>query len=167
VAYIVPHQDRVPYAGDLYDALKEKLPDYMLPAAFMVIEALPINPNGKLDRRALPAYDPARSLARAFVAPGTPIETALVDIWVDVLKVKQVGIRDNFFALGGNSLLATQIMSRLRSAFEVELPVRSLFETPTIAELSQVIEQHQKSEMKIKQSAITPLSRQLYRTKRA
>ncbi|AVH66608.1 non-ribosomal peptide synthetase [Nostoc sp. 'Peltigera membranacea cyanobiont' N6] len=139
VAYIVTN-DNQPTPSTLRNFLKKKLPDYMIPAAFVFIEALPLMPNGKINRRALPAADNfQRNLEVDFIPPHTPTEQELAKIWVEVLKVKEVGIHDNFFELGGHSLLATQVISRLREAFSLDFPLRYLFENPTIAELSQKV----------------------------
>jgi hypothetical protein len=117
--------------------LKEKLPDYMLPSAFVFLDTLPLTPNGKVDREALPAPDQTRPyLEKAFVAAGTPVEKVLAKIWGDVLKLERVGVHDNFFELGGHSLLATQVMSRIHGALQVESPLRTLFEKPTVAGLA-------------------------------
>jgi len=121
--------------------LKEKLPNYMVPSAFIKLDAMPLTPNGKVDRRALPIVEISRNgLEEYFVAPRTPTEETLVRIWIEVLKIKSVGIYDNFFELGGNSLLVFQIMSRLSKIFEVKLPLTNFFEGPTIAKLAQRIE---------------------------
>jgi amino acid adenylation domain-containing protein len=128
-------------SGSLRDYLKQKLPDYMIPSAFVLIKALPLTPNGKIDRRALPAPDNFHNEQEdKFVAPGTPTEAKLVAIWAEVLGLKRVGINDNFFELGGHSLLATQIISRMGQALAIELPLRLLFEAPTIASLGKMIE---------------------------
>lgn len=127
-------------AGEWHSFLKVKLPVYMVPSAFVILDALPLTPSGKLDRRALPAPDKTRpELEKAFVAPYTPIQEMLVGIWAEVLKLEKIGIHDNFFELGGHSLLATQVISRVRAAFQMELPLRCLFEAPTVAELAMVV----------------------------
>jgi acyl carrier protein len=124
--------------------LKEKLPEFMVPSAFVLLDAWPMTPSGKVDRRALPAPDGSRlDQGQAYVAPRNPVEQLLADTWAEVLGVERVGIHDNFFELGGHSLLATQLASRLRDSFEVEVPLRRLFETPTIAHLSLLIAQTQ------------------------
>jgi amino acid adenylation domain-containing protein len=118
---------------ELRNFLKTKLPDYMVPSAFVFLDRLPVTANGKVDRGALP--DPGRSrpeLENPFVSPSTPIEKTIASIWVEVFKLERIGIHDNFFDLGGHSLMATQVISRLREAFETELPLRLLFEHPTI-----------------------------------
>jgi amino acid adenylation domain-containing protein len=142
VAYIIPNKDQALTPNDLLNFLKSKLPDYMIPSAFVALDALPLNSNGKVDRSALPPPDGGRpELEEAFVAPRTSVEKVLAGIWTKVLKLEKVGIHDNFFELGVHSLLATQVVSRIRAAFQVELPLRSLFEKPTIAELAFAITQ--------------------------
>jgi acyl carrier protein len=143
VAYIVPTHDQAEIT-ELRRLLKAKLPDYMVPSAFVFIDSLPLMPSGKVDRRALPDPDESRpELQSAFVAPRTPTEELLTKTWAEVLKLEKVGIHDNFFELGGHSLLATQLISRLRDAFRVDLPLRSLFETPTVAGLAAQVAQKQ------------------------
>ncbi len=145
--------------------LGEKLPDYMVPSAFMVLEALPITSNGKVNRRALPAPNlMGLQQAATYVSPQTAVEERLVGIWSSVLGLKQIGIYDNFFELGGHSLLATQLVSRIRDAFQVELPLRSLFEAPTIAGLAQEITRRE-GEVKSLTPAIAPISRETRRMK--
>lgn len=133
-------------AVELRRFLEQKLPEYMIPTAFVSLEKLPLTPNGKLDRRSLPAPDQSRSsLQAALITPRTPTESKMVAIWTKVLGSDRVGIQDNFFELGGNSLLATQLMMYLRETFQVELPVRYIFEQQTIEGLSQIIDKlHQK-----------------------
>jgi amino acid adenylation domain-containing protein len=142
VAYVVPARARgAPGHSELRSFLQDYLPASMLPAAFVVLEALPLSRNGKLERRALPAPERARpALARAYVAARTPIEEVLASIWGDVLGLQRVGRHDSFFELGGNSLLATQVVARMRSALRIELPLRSLFEAPTVAQLAGQVE---------------------------
>lgn len=125
---------------DLRSFLKSKLPAYMLPAAFVVLDSLPLTANGKIDRQRLPP--PNLVASRAIVPPvpsTTSLEKSLVELWTQLLGRKQIGIHDNFFELGGHSLLATQFISRLRDRFQVEMPIRDLFETPTIAQLADKI----------------------------
>ncbi|HVG44487.1 MAG TPA: amino acid adenylation domain-containing protein [Longimicrobium sp.] len=119
--------------------LGERLPEYMVPAAYVRLEAFPLNPNGKLDRRALPAPDADAYAARDYEEPAGETERAVAEIWAEVLRIERVGRLDGFFALGGHSLLATQVVSRVRAAFGVELPLRALFEGPTVAEMARVL----------------------------
>ncbi|HYH82411.1 MAG TPA: amino acid adenylation domain-containing protein [Longimicrobium sp.] len=121
-----------PEPGALRDALRRTLPAYMVPAGVVALDALPLTPNGKVDRAALPAPE-WRAAREAYVAPRTPTEAVLAGIWADVLRVERVGVHDDFFALGGHSLLATRIAARARDALGVEVPLRALFETPTVA----------------------------------
>ncbi len=121
--------------------LKQRLPEYMVPSALVRLDALPLTANAKVDRKALPAPDAVQATpAESFVAPRTPAEEQLAALWTQVLRVQRVGIHDNFFELGGHSLLATQVISRLRAAFGVELPLRALFEAPTVAALTRRID---------------------------
>jgi amino acid adenylation domain-containing protein len=146
VAYIVtgPERPEGP-ARDLRGFLKTKLPDYMVPANFVFLEALPLTPSGKINRRALPAVDPNEGEAvQQYEAPRTLAEEKLAEIWAAVLRRERVGIWDNFFESGGHSLLATQLISRVRSAFKVELPLRNLFEFPVVADLAASIVEFQK-----------------------
>ncbi|MGD9250888.1 MAG: amino acid adenylation domain-containing protein [Desulfobacterales bacterium] len=142
VAYVVaPAAERGPSTGELRTFLQERLPDYMIPAALLYLDALPLTANRKVDRRALPVPDERRpDLDQRFAAPRTPAEKVLAKIWGEVLGLERVGVHDNFFELGGHSLLATQVMSRARDHFEMELPLLRLFKTPTITGLSELIE---------------------------
>ncbi|MCL1464883.1 non-ribosomal peptide synthetase [Argonema galeatum] len=139
IAYVVCDREQLT-PTELYSFLQTKLPEYMMPSAFVRLEKLPLTPNGKVDRRALPSPEIEDTLSTNFVSPRTSTEQQLADIWSSLLKVKRVGIHDNFFELGGHSLLATQVVSRIQKAFEVELRLRDLFESPTIAQLSDRIE---------------------------
>ncbi len=125
----------------LRNFLKEKLPDYMVPAAFVVMEALPLTPNGKLDRRSLPEPSQIRPvLESVFIAPQSPIEKQLAQIWSEVLEIEQIGIHDNFFELGGHSLLVAQLINRVKETFDLELSLLSFFQMPTIAKLATAID---------------------------
>lgn len=135
VAYVVPKEEN-PSMAELRNFLKAKLPDYMVPSIFVILGALPVTPNGKLNRNALPPPDGSRPGIEGFVAPRTRIEKSVAQAWRDVMKLESISVHDNFFELGGHSFLAIQIISRLRDAFNREIPVRLLFETPTVAALS-------------------------------
>jgi amino acid adenylation domain-containing protein len=146
--------------------VQERLPDYMMPATFMVLDELPVTAHGKLDRRALPVPDHNGTGLRVnHVAPRNANEETLAAIWTEVLGVDRVGVTDDFFELGGHSLLATRIVSRIRSAFQVELPLRSLFETPTIANLAEVITKAKNNGSEKSPSIIKRVSREQYRMK--
>ena len=137
VAYIVALSGHDPSIGELRSFLQQRLPEYMIPSAFVALESLPLLPNGKLDRKALPAPDASRAdLDQPFAGPRTPVEESLCKIWADVLKRDEVGIHDNFFELGGHSLLATRVMSRVRQSFQIEMALRTLFEHPSVAGLA-------------------------------
>jgi amino acid adenylation domain-containing protein len=136
VAYVVG-SDAVPPDGDELRAhLKRSLPEYMVPSAYVVLEALPLTSNGKVDRRALPAPAGNAVIQGEYVAPRTPIEEVLAGIWAEVLKLERVGVHDNFFDLGGHSLLAMRVVARIRGDLEVELPLRAVFEAPSVGELA-------------------------------
>lgn len=144
IAYIVTDQKLAPSINDLRRFLKQKLPDYMVPSVFVPLEALPLTPNGKVDRNALPVPDyVCPDIDVAYVMPRNQVEQTIAKIWQDILGVKQVGIHDNFFELGGHSLLATQVISQMRKVFQVELPLRHLFEAPTVADQAFTIQQKQ------------------------
>ncbi len=132
-------QRQVAIRNEVRHSLQRMLPEYMVPAHFVMLERMPLNANGKTDRRALPAPDWARDPDHR-VAPRTPTEQVLAQIWSDVLQVERPGIHGNFFELGGHSLLATRIVSRIRETFGLELSLRALFEAPTVAELAQRVE---------------------------
>jgi amino acid adenylation domain-containing protein/thioester reductase-like protein len=136
VAYIVSNRDRDRVT--LKRFLQERLPNYMIPSAFVWLESLPLTPNGKIDRRALPI--PERELEETFIAPRTELEKILANLWTQILGIENIGIHDNFFELGGHSLLTTQLMVKIREAFRIDLPLRILFEAPTIASLAESLE---------------------------
>ncbi|HEX8920016.1 MAG TPA: condensation domain-containing protein, partial [Pyrinomonadaceae bacterium] len=132
---------------ELRNYLKARLPEHMLPSAFIFLERLPQTANGKLDRHALPPVDDTRpALDESYLTPRTPVEETLKSIWEGILKVNGIGVNDNFFDLGGHSLLATQVISRVREAFQAEIPLRTLFEKPTIASLAEAVDVALKSE---------------------
>ncbi|HVH12960.1 MAG TPA: amino acid adenylation domain-containing protein, partial [Longimicrobium sp.] len=135
VAYVVGDAE----VESLRTHLRQALPDYMVPGAFVLLDALPLTPNGKVDRRALPAPEHEWAEER-YVAPRTPVEEVVAGIWAEVLRLERVGVEDNFFELGGHSLLATRAISRIREVFEVEVPLRALFEGGTVAELAGRVE---------------------------
>jgi hypothetical protein len=148
IAYVVPSKDQMLQINSLRSFLKEKLPDYMIPSDFIKIEEVPLLSNGKIDRKALPLPEGARpQLDEAFVAPRSSTEEDLAKIWADVLHLDRVGIHDNFFDLGGHSLVATKVMSRVQKVFNLKLPLRILFEAPTVAEFSLAIIQLQVAQM--------------------
>lgn len=140
VSFIVPNQKQIPTIEELRHFLKHKLPDYMVPSIFVILESIPLTSGGKVDRRALSTLELSQMSAEfGFVSPRTPTEEILAELWTEVLGLERVGIHDNFFELGGHSLLATQLVSRIRQAFSVALPLRAVFENPTIAELAELV----------------------------
>ena len=140
VAYIVPDGQTFPTGGALRQALADRLPSPMIPSAFVIIDALPMTPNGKIDRRRLPEPGNLRpALDSAYTAPRTPMEKELAGIWAEVLALERVGVQDDFFDLGGHSLGAGRIISRVGAAFNVELPLKTLFDRPTVAAMAQAI----------------------------
>jgi amino acid adenylation domain-containing protein len=146
VAYIVPN-GKPPTFSAMRDFLRQKLPEYMIPTAFVVLEQIPLTPNRKVDRRALPTPEKTRAeLETSLVAPRNPVEEKLAKIWADMLQRERVGIHDNFFELGGHSLLATRIISQVQEAFQVSLPLRVLFEMPTVADMAQEVMRRQGGE---------------------
>ncbi|MEG3918022.1 amino acid adenylation domain-containing protein [Microcoleus sp. T3_A4] len=141
VAYVVPYQEPAPAISDLRHFLKQQLPDYMIPNAFVVLETLQLTPNGKVDRKSLPPPDINSLIHKPdFVAPGTPTEKLIASIFAQVLEVEKVGINDNFFELGGHSLLATQLIAQVKENFLIDVPLSKFFEDPTIACLSSYVE---------------------------
>ena len=142
-AYVVPRQVPAPNISSLTEFLREKLPDYMIPSAFMFLEALPLT-NGKLDRKALPKpADKRPEMTVPYAPPRTEIERKLSQIWAGVLSLDKVGIHDNFFDLGGHSLAATRVVSQVIKQFQIEVPLQTLFQAPTVAQMAAVITEHQ------------------------
>ncbi|MCP4659361.1 MAG: AMP-binding protein, partial [bacterium] len=140
-AYVVSGGDPPPTVSELRRFLKQGLPDYMVPAVFVHLDELPLNNNNKVDRRRLPAPTAGAVAEREVVAPATPIEETLAEIFRRVTGTERVGADDDFFELGGHSLVATQVVSRVRDTFEIELPLRVLFETPVVHELALLLEE--------------------------
>jgi acyl carrier protein len=129
---------------ELREFLKDRLPEYMLPSVFILLETMPLTLTGKVDRRALPAPEQMRpALSQHYVAPRTPVETELAEIWAQLLAIECAGIHDNFFELGGHSLLVIQLAARISESFQINLPMARLFETPTIAQLALLVTQAQ------------------------
>jgi acyl carrier protein len=143
IAYIIPKQTPPPEPDNLRDFLQRRLPTYMTPSAFAVLDELPLTPNGKVDRTALPGLDESQLVAkRNRVAPESALETKLIEIWSEILNADWISIHDNFFSVGGHSLTAIRVINRVNEAFGIRLPVGSLFEEPTIGGLALLIEEH-------------------------
>ncbi len=139
VGYVVPAAGSTPSTAAIADALRAALPDYMVPAQWVVLDALPLNPNGKVDRAALPEPADGAVDRPTYAAPQGAVETVLAELWADVLQVESVGREDNFFQLGGHSLLVTQLVFRVRDTLGVEMPLRLAFEAPTLAALGEAL----------------------------
>jgi acyl carrier protein len=149
VAYAVPDSDRSASlaANDLQSFLRQRLPEYMMPSAFVLLKSLPLTANGKIDRRSLPVPDSVRpELAAAYVAPQTDIERAIATIWQEMLHLDRVGIHDNFFDLGGHSLLIVQLYSKLQGVFNRTISITDIFKYPTINSLAKYLNQDQNSQ---------------------
>ena len=161
VAYIVSGREHAPSISDLRSHLRERLPEYMIPSFFVRLDAIPLTPNGKVDRNALPAPELSRpDLDGAFVAPRSQVEEMVAQVWSDALRIDQVGVGDNFFALGGHSLLAMTIVTRLRQAFNIDLPLRTIFEGPTVSRLSERIEAEQRAGRNLSLPPLVRVSRE-------
>jgi len=167
VAYLVGDSEQLADLTAIRAALSTQLPAFMVPSYYVVMDALPLTLNNKVDRKRLPAPDMSRRLNENFVAPRTQEEETLAAIWADVLRLDQVGVQDNFFALGGHSLLATKVISRLFTEMGVELPLRALFEAPTIEELTKQIENiKQQSQQQAQEPVLAAVSREGRRSSR-
>jgi hypothetical protein len=148
VAYVVAcEQDRAPSAEELRTHLKATLPDHMLPSAFVQLQSMPLTPNGKLDRRALPLPERDAVVNRPYEPPQGETEEVLADIWQSLLLVERVGRQDNFFELGGHSLLVMQVIARLEAKCAVDVPIRCMFDFPTLSELAIHVEQLRSSQL--------------------
>ena len=167
-AYVVAQDGAALAVGDLRDLLRSKLPEYMTPAHITILDAFPLTPSGKVDRKALPAPDATRPQQETpYVAPRTPVEEQLALICAELLDLEQVGVEDNFFELGGHSLLATQFISRVRETYGVEVPLRKLFEAPTVAGITEAVEAAKQVETQPQRPTITRASRSSRRMKRS
>ncbi len=138
-AYVVCRPGQNVSIENLKIALAAQLPDFMVPARFVFLKALPLNPNGKVDRNALPAPSAVTPTRANAMKPANETQARLAAIWADVLRVQQVGAEDNFFQLGGHSLLALQVMARVRESFKADLPLKTLFDCPTVAGLAEAV----------------------------
>ena len=136
VAYFVPQENADLSSDQLADHLKQSLPEYMVPSAFVGLSAFPLTSNGKIDRKALPAPEYQQKSSERYVAPRTPMEEKVAAIWAEVLRLERVGATDDFFAIGGHSLLAAQVISRLRQTLEIEIPLKAMFESPVLEVLA-------------------------------
>jgi amino acid adenylation domain-containing protein len=165
VAYIVPDGNQPPSASVLRQYLQEKLPEYMVPGAFITLEKFPLSPNGKIDRKTLPAPASIRPVELDYVAPRTEMERTIAAIWQEVLHLEKVGTHDNFFELGGHSLLATQVVSRIKKTLGIDLPLQLFFKNPIIAGLSGIIEKLEKEGAIFQIPGIRPISRESRRMK--
>ncbi|MBD1942156.1 non-ribosomal peptide synthetase, partial [Coleofasciculus sp. FACHB-712] len=143
VAYVVPNHDAELSINELRDRLKQSLPEYMVPSAFVFLDTLPLTPNGKVNRRALPAPENQRLELAVYQPPQSEIEKTIATVWKTVLNLEKVGIHDNFFDLGGHSLLMLQVNHKLRTVFNREISVVTLFQNPTIYSLAQYLSQQQ------------------------
>jgi acyl carrier protein len=144
VAYVVPREHPGPSLLNLKSFLQERLPEYMIPSVFVLLDALPVMSTGKVDRRLLP--DPGKSrpdLQVPYVPPRSPVEAILSRIWAEVLSLDAVGVYDNFFDLGGHSLSATRVVSRVLKQFQLDIPLQPLFQSPTVADMAAAITEHQ------------------------
>jgi amino acid adenylation domain-containing protein len=140
VAYIVPDSSGAPTTSELRRFLQQKLPEYMVPSIFVLLDRLPLTANGKVDRRALPVPEATRpELEAAYVAPRNPVEEAIASVLAEILSLERVGVFDNFFELGGTSLMATRLTTRLHKLYQIDLPVRVIFERPTVAAMAEVV----------------------------
>ncbi|HFE52348.1 MAG TPA: amino acid adenylation domain-containing protein, partial [Bacteroidetes bacterium] len=161
VAYVVPASPETDVdRGELRNYLAERLPDYMIPSALVVLDSLPLTPSGKVDRRALPAPDYGTDrVEAAYVPPRTPMEELVAGLWAELLGASRVGAQDNFFEIGGHSLLATQVVSRLRETLGVEVPIRLFFEQPTVEGLARVLEELVREEKGVKAPSLVRVER--------
>jgi len=157
--YVVLEKNAARDTQVLLQGLRDQLPEYMIPTTLMILDKIPLNPNGKVDRKALPRADESAARQKTYAAPSSPTEQIIANIWSEVLRLESVGREDDFFQLGGHSLLATQVVSRLRRTLDIELPLRALFEYTNVASLSQYIEQGKRAAEAVAPPAIHPIPR--------
>ena len=167
VGYVTCRAGANATTAELRDHLRKTLPEYMVPATIVRLEAFPLTPNRKVDRRALPKPELPAAKPESSTAPRDEIEAALVNIWQKVLRVDRISIHDSFFDLGGHSLLIIQVLSRLRERFALDLTVRDLFERPTIAEIAKLLNSNGHRSSGNAEDAILPLSRDSVRVRRS
>jgi acyl carrier protein len=168
VAYVVPRPFEIFNSSDVRSVLSETLPAYMVPSAFVVLDRMPLTSNGKLDQSALPAPVEGTSLTEVeFVPPQTEEEEALALIWARLLKVERVGMNDNFFDVGGHSVLATRMISEINKQFQVDVSVRVVFETPTAGSVAKAVQQARAESGRSQEPAIVPVVRQVRRVRRS
>jgi amino acid adenylation domain-containing protein len=165
LAYVVADREANNSPDELRAYLKEQLPEFMVPSAILPLAKIPLTPNGKVDRQALP--EPEAVQTREFLPPKTPTEEGIAKIWQEVLRHERISADDNFFDLGGHSLLATQVVSRIREHFHTELPIRAMFDHPTIADLADAMDATDKSTPQTAEPAIVRVSRDAYRAGRS
>jgi amino acid adenylation domain-containing protein len=158
VAYVVPRQKKVVNGHQLHQFLQERLPDYMIPSAFVQLETLPLTPNGKVDRKALPAPNISDiNVSGDFIPPCDDIEVQLAQIWENLLNVRPIGVKDNFFHLGGHSLLVVRLMAQIQEHFGINLPLATILQNPTIAQIAATLRQHTDS---LSTSPLVPIHEQ-------
>jgi acyl carrier protein len=154
VAYVTPHDGETVRNRDLRAAMQARLPQYMVPSAFVVLDELPLTPHGKIDRAALPVPGAARlELEKSHVAPRNSVEEVLANIWKDILDVESVSIHENFFDLGGHSLLAMQLVSRMRENFGIDVPIAAVFSAPTVSRLGECLLQDPSNRQALEKTA--------------
>ncbi len=164
VAYVVLRREQMASVNILQSYVSQHLPNYMVPSAFVFLDKLPLTSNGKIDRHTLPIPEQTRPVMQSnFVAARTPLEELIITAWSRVLGIDQLGVYDNFFALGGHSLLAMQILSQLRTTFSVEVPIHRFLETPTVAQLAELLQHFQTSGTRSSKPPLQSIFREAYR----
>jgi acyl carrier protein len=167
VAYVVPKLNSELSSSALRELLRRRLPDYMIPSAIVSIPNVPLSPNGKVDRKRLPAPEHDGAETGNFVAPRNAMEDLLAGIWAEVLRRNHISVHDNFFDIGGHSLMATQVMARIRKHLGRNVPLRALFEHPTVGALATILEDYEKHLNGTDEPPIGPVARDAFRIKRS